>query len=236
MEPLITLVGCQLTVEQLQNIFRDVFECKSFQIFEVTPILTAKGHYWLFKRAGILHRDISIGNVMYRMKGGMVHGVLNDFDHACKVDDPGPTLNRRTGTVPYMAIDILLQDSSPTFRHLYRYDLESLYYVMIAVVCPDDPFVQVWNSEETMTSLGQAKGFQIHQPAPKPAPDFDSFHNWFRGIRGVLSEGIRLQTLAKENGQAFDNTTLARKVTYETFRQVLWGDSTLHEPATNNSM
>ncbi|KAJ3986086.1 protein kinase [Lentinula detonsa] len=37
-------------------------------------------HQWLYECAGILHRDLSIGNIMFRRIDGKVYGVLNDFD------------------------------------------------------------------------------------------------------------------------------------------------------------
>ncbi|KAF5358858.1 hypothetical protein D9757_008617 [Collybiopsis confluens] len=37
-------------------------------------------HNWLYTEARILHRDLSMGNIMFRRVGGKVYGVLNDFD------------------------------------------------------------------------------------------------------------------------------------------------------------
>jgi len=77
---------------------------------------------------------------------GSVHGVLNDFDHAIRIDAPSsPSSHQRTGTAPYMAIDII--EASPPLVHLYRHDLESLYYILVCVVRPaDDPSIQNWFS------------------------------------------------------------------------------------------
>ncbi|KAF5381478.1 hypothetical protein D9757_008123 [Collybiopsis confluens] len=57
-------------------------------------------HRWLYEHPGILHRDLSMANIMYRREGDNVYGVLNDFDlslfHKCV--DEGPTSKQRTGT------------------------------------------------------------------------------------------------------------------------------------------
>jgi serine/threonine protein kinase len=61
-----------------------------------------------------------------------IYGVLTDFDLAswrCDLDkDYTKTSQQRTGTPPYMAHGLL--DGSEPF-HLYRHDLESLFYIML---------------------------------------------------------------------------------------------------------
>jgi len=42
---------------------------------------------------------------MYKNEAGVVVGVLNDFDLATV--GPGPTGNERTGTLPFMALELL---------------------------------------------------------------------------------------------------------------------------------
>ncbi|KAJ3892940.1 protein kinase [Lentinula edodes] len=92
-------------------------------------------HQWLYECVGILHRDLSSGNIMYRRIDGEVYGVLNDFDLSSRVRDmdKGPTSNQRTGTRPFMSVDLL----SPVWEggHLYRHDLESLFYIMLCLAC-----------------------------------------------------------------------------------------------------
>ena len=43
------------------------------------------GHRWLFEHAGILHRDISLDNLMLRGEGDKVYGILNNMDLAVSV-------------------------------------------------------------------------------------------------------------------------------------------------------
>ncbi|EGN97775.1 hypothetical protein SERLA73DRAFT_168930 [Serpula lacrymans var. lacrymans S7.3] len=82
---------------------------------------------WLFENAGTLHCDISYSNVMFYSENGKICRVLHDFDSASTGTRSTPT-SQRTGTKPYMAVDLLSGDDP---EHLYRHDLESLLYVMI---------------------------------------------------------------------------------------------------------
>ncbi|KAJ3889011.1 protein kinase [Lentinula edodes] len=113
-------------------------------------------HQWLYERVGILHRDLSSGNIMYRRKNGKVYGVLNDFDLSSRVRDmdKGPTSKQRTGTRPFMSLDLLNPDWEG--GHLYRHDLESLFYIMLCLAC-----------------RYEAPGV----PAPEPRP----YSEWFSG-------------------------------------------------------
>ncbi|KAJ3760275.1 protein kinase, partial [Lentinula raphanica] len=66
-------------------------------------------HQWLYEYVKILHRDLSIGNLMFRRKEGKVYGVLNDFDLSSTVVRmaQGPSSKERTGTRPFMSPDLL---------------------------------------------------------------------------------------------------------------------------------
>ncbi|KAL5528129.1 hypothetical protein ACEPAF_7265 [Sanghuangporus sanghuang] len=87
-------------------------------------------HHFLFmSEERILHRDISLHNLMVRdSDDGAVHGVLIDFDLA-SVGLPTSEGHhgRRTGTRRFMAID-LLEKETPLHRE--RFDWESLFYVI----------------------------------------------------------------------------------------------------------
>jgi Fungal protein kinase len=84
----------------------------------------------------IVHRDISVGNILLLRDPGMddVCGLLVDFDHATDLQNP-----RRDksfpGTVPFMSIGSLVA-SSKGARHEQTYldDLESLLYVFVTLL------------------------------------------------------------------------------------------------------
>ncbi|KAH7891085.1 hypothetical protein F5I97DRAFT_1923646 [Phlebopus sp. FC_14] len=79
---------------------------------------------------GVYHRDVSPSDLMYsRDKDGNVVGVLNDFDLASTSDRATGT--ERTGTVPFMVLDLL---TKPALRgdvtQLYEHDAESFIWVL----------------------------------------------------------------------------------------------------------
>ncbi|KAG0699554.1 hypothetical protein DFH29DRAFT_1014270 [Suillus ampliporus] len=91
-------------------------------------------HLALWK-GGVHHRDISPPNMMYyRTKNGVLMAVLNDYDLSSLAITPGPQSNERTGTVPFMALDLLSpKGQRGQVKHLYRHDLESFMWVLVWV-------------------------------------------------------------------------------------------------------
>lgn len=94
------------------------------------------GHGTLYFHHHVLHRDISQSNILLVPIDNKVqdrYGFLIDLDYAADVvpdtlvcDSTGAP--HRTGTLPFMAIDILRGEHS---SHLYHYDVESFLYVLI---------------------------------------------------------------------------------------------------------
>ncbi|KAG1868897.1 hypothetical protein C8R48DRAFT_123077 [Suillus tomentosus] len=85
-------------------------------------------HLTLWKE-GVYHRDISPGNLMWYRKNGRLIGVLNDHDLSSLANVVGPQGNECTGTVPFMALELLTKDGQQgKVKHLYRHDLESFMW------------------------------------------------------------------------------------------------------------
>lgn len=87
-----------------------------------------KVHRSLLLDGKILHRDISENNIIITdpEDADGFRGMLIDLDLA-KEDGKGPSGARhRTGTMEFMAIEVLLGIS-----HTYRHDLEAFYYVLL---------------------------------------------------------------------------------------------------------
>jgi hypothetical protein len=79
---------------------------------------------------------------MYDEKDGIKRGVLNDFDLArLSGSGPRPTGRDRTGTMPFMALDLLTKEGiNGQLERLYRHDAESfawsLMYIFIRIDHP----------------------------------------------------------------------------------------------------
>jgi len=88
------------------------------------------GHYRLWAH-GIYHGDISPNNLMYDIPAetGIPEGVLNDYDLASWEGHP-TTNNDRTGTIPFMALDLLRGGLERQVPRLYRHDAESFVWVL----------------------------------------------------------------------------------------------------------
>lgn len=93
------------------------------------------GIHELRYKAHILHRDISLGNLMYEeLREGFIQLILNDFDHAVMVDDRGcpavpNSLKHPAGTLPFVAHELLDPDTS--VAHYVRHDFESVFLVAL---------------------------------------------------------------------------------------------------------
>ncbi|KAK0199694.1 hypothetical protein DFS33DRAFT_1364371 [Desarmillaria ectypa] len=184
-------------VKDVAQVFLDILQC----------------HRWLFDHAKILHRDISMANVMYRKrpKDDKVCGVLNDFDLSSFFPLMEATSLRRTGTPPDMAHDLLDQSD---IGHLYRHDVEALYYVLLMLCCryeiveikqqptlrplqlkpADMPFAEWFDRTMTWGTLSDKKAkFLAASEKSKPipiSPSFSAFLRCLRLVRRAFAKGI----------------------------------------------
>ncbi|VDC00968.1 unnamed protein product [Peniophora sp. CBMAI 1063] len=87
-------------------------------------------HYIAYKFGKILHRDISIGNVLIGKDG---RGLLIDWD-MCKRTDATKSPRRpwRTGTWQFISVELLMKPNDTT--HRLRDDLESIFWLLLYVV------------------------------------------------------------------------------------------------------
>lgn len=111
--PLYTFQSCL----ELLQVFRDAIKC----------------HRSLYRDGGILHQDVSHGNVIILdgQEQGKPRGILIDLDSAINLDDEVEETETGsiTGTRPFMAIGVLKRE-----RHTYRHDLESFLYVLLWII------------------------------------------------------------------------------------------------------
>lgn len=112
------------------------------QVNYFSPDVSWVGLHDLRYKANILHRDVSVDNVMYEYRDGRVHFVLIDFDMATVLPtgEGGsyvPTSRHRTGTLPFMAVD-LIEDASNSAKkgyipiaHRLCHDFESVFWLCV---------------------------------------------------------------------------------------------------------
>ncbi|KAF7340697.1 Protein kinase [Mycena sanguinolenta] len=199
------------TAMELGQVFRDIFQ-----------------HYRaLYEKAGLIHGDIRLNNLRYCKKDRKNRGILIDLDEN---DKTRPIFTQKTGS--YMALDLLAPRLRPPC-HFYRFDLESLFYVMLAVSCHyhngkkvAHPPLETW--QHLSTQLYLEKYFFMHKgPVPIPTPNFGKFmalnvelHAMFADGYDAQSKDIRMR-FRPTYESAFDPETLGGHLTFDAFQRIL---------------
>lgn len=186
-----------------------------------------------------------MNNIMVRKVGDDVYGVLNDFDLA-KKEGVQPESFQRTGTQPYMAIDLLDPDDrlDDANSYLPRFDHESLFYILLWRACcpndvnrkdihlPSDHELLVWRTEKWKALSGSKYALMNRPRWPPFSADFQSLsEHVLRNFRHLLSQGLiartRLKFLSKSNGPSkqFDERWLGGHLTEANVKGVLWDSS-----------
>jgi hypothetical protein len=170
---------------------------------------------------------------MYRRINGKVYGVLNDFDLSVHLGkEPPSTSKQRTGTVPYMAMDLLVTGPPPP--HRYRFDLESLFYVFAYVVCQyhegkkiDDPPFDAWDHLPTTVLLLKKRQFLADAMTVPPTSNFLALQRLILLLHEMFSDAYDARktadTLAMLGSASttFENDTLGDHITFDNFEKIL---------------
>ncbi|KAF8124268.1 hypothetical protein K438DRAFT_2002847 [Mycena galopus ATCC 62051] len=124
----------------------------------IVGLETAVKHHKIASEAGVIHRDVSENNVLF--DGKTRQAFLVDWDcaeftpkgshnfgtwfperlnniHTAQYTTIDRSLKNPTGTLPFMAIDIL--DERTDVAHAPKHDLESFYYLLIWMVLRHTP-------------------------------------------------------------------------------------------------
>ncbi|KAK0484212.1 hypothetical protein EDD18DRAFT_1429807 [Armillaria luteobubalina] len=120
---------CHIMVREKLYLITSLCEPRHYAqgIFDILQV-----HRWVYDHARIIHRDISMTNLMWRKRNGVICGVLNDFDLSSRHDRESASALRRTGMGPYLACDLLKEDLPV---HIYRHDIESIFNVLVLLCC-----------------------------------------------------------------------------------------------------
>ncbi|KAG8957335.1 hypothetical protein FRC03_010262 [Tulasnella sp. 419] len=182
--------------------------------------------YYLDK-AGIHHRDVSAGNLGYQqLDCGRRLIKFFDFDHARKHDQKQSS-RHFTGTLPFLAIDLLLHNNAP---YLVRFDYESMLWTSLWIaVCyengkdqfgaNDHPLFDWFNPQFSMKQIANSKIAFLHRFS---LPTIETVEEAFEPLVYSFADGYR-----KEKPGRVDET-LCGHVKPKALRDILlegqWGE------------
>ncbi|KAG6053956.1 hypothetical protein E4U32_007201 [Claviceps aff. humidiphila group G2b] len=111
----------------VQDYGKAIYKASSSQALLACLEGCIEGHQSLYE-AGILHRDISINNLMINEESNQSWPhFLIDLDHAIEIDHHDASTERtKTGTRAFMAIGLLQGE-----EHSFLHDLESFFWVLL---------------------------------------------------------------------------------------------------------
>jgi hypothetical protein len=143
-------------------------------------------------------------------------------------DDPIPmpinderqlTPRHRTGTGPFIALDLLVTSKFTAPVHVYRYDLESLFYILVkfcALFQPEtheyrqSPYLDQWGTG-SFRSMSYAKShflthFEEYETIMRGAsPEFSALgKKWVRKLYGLFRNAHYLEQAATKDWPFFD--------------------------------
>lgn len=196
-------------------------------------------HHDLFEKAGILHRDISVGNLMVDASNP-TQGVLIDLDFAVRVAQHGDPLDGGTfppaGTLIFRAFDLITPDKP--LKAYYRHDLESFLYTLLWIQTHyldgkkyDHPeanhfdfnFNGTWN-----TTQGRREGFLIsgYIRHGSQLPLTSLRDHWLTPLRRLFGDALIAESRAfvsqrQGKGVPLDRETFGGRISYETFIEIL---------------
>ncbi|KAK0202170.1 hypothetical protein DFS33DRAFT_1265333, partial [Desarmillaria ectypa] len=227
---------CRITVQERLYPLEELKTVKEYAqvFFDILQI-----HKWLYDHPRIIHRDISPGNIMWRRTvNGDLCGVLNDFDLSTLRDATAASSLQRTGTLPYMAYELLVNDKNGNPpKHLYRHDVESIFHVILLLCCRYKLVTTQKSSENEILqrtkvpsrfdswykldreALNDRKGnFFLKDARPMVNSGFTDFQPWVTDLYQQFRKGInsqeRYDLFKDEETEPFDDETLQGWVSY----------------------
>jgi hypothetical protein len=172
---------------------------------------------------------------MFKCHEGRAKGIVNDWDMASHLNATGEvpisTARHRTGTIPFMARDLLV-DNPPV--HLYRHDLESFFYILIwAAVHFDIPnktrlpthrALKPWDDDSLRRArTAKSELFLTYDEAFSGVfchvrEEFSEvLANWIMPLRTLFLGAVQSISLPGD----YDKETLGGRITFNTFMAAL---------------
>ena len=123
----------------------------------------------------MLHRDVSVTNIMFEMREEKPFFILNDCDPVPLETSNGenikPSCKNRTGTLPFMPCEVLENLESldrgdgSLIPHILRYDFESLYWVSLWCAMAMEPVKDANLRQDIKTTLSNWETGSFHRIA-----------------------------------------------------------------------
>ena len=170
---------------------------------------------------------------MLHKEGDNVYAVLKDLDLAVSADVKSTSSKHRTGTKPFMAIDLIRP--GPTV-HMYRHDLESMFYVLVWITLRfhdgqeiADPPLQEWADNDDLLLVAKKRSFFMSMP-PRRTKQFESFGRCIISMQAMFHDGLwaRSRYLSElsvgsqtSSPVPFANDTLGGLVMFDKFQTIL---------------
>ena len=148
-----------------------------------------KAHKSLYTKGKILHRDISENNIIITdpKEADGFKGMLIDEDLAKEIGSGRSGARHQTGTMEFMAIEVLQR-----IAHTYRHDLESFFYVLLWMCAR-----RTWERE--------------FKCKPEDRPKRNILSKWYTGSFDDIADAKqgymhvdKFEDILKEFPQAFD--------------------------------
>ncbi|KAF1819704.1 uncharacterized protein K489DRAFT_412416 [Dissoconium aciculare CBS 342.82] len=168
-----------------------------------------KTHRSLFLDGHIIHRDVSQWNIIITdpSENDGLSGALIDLELGAVVEkgqNVRTGLKRMTGTLKYMAIEVLelgMSGARPDLEHTYRHDLESFFYVFLDMClncgwsegkAPKKDPLRAWYALPDYDNIVRAKlgdmGPTVFETLilPKFSPKFECVKSLATALRDIL--------------------------------------------------
>ncbi|KAI5825615.1 hypothetical protein K523DRAFT_250736, partial [Schizophyllum commune Tattone D] len=230
-------------VYQVTHGIKPLWHLGSAEEFKKCYLDLLEAHFHAYDLGRALHQDISEVCALARLGAdGKVAGLLTDWDISCLVGEEGlgkrlaPQL--RSGTTPFMAIDLQRQTvgNSAAAYHRYCHDLESFFWLLVwAVVhfdltngkrrlnCVNARWARSWKDSVRFKRDTLNNGDALDQVLD------DALDMWEDVVKGWVKPLVRMLDSIRQgsmrwddnDSKVFDDDAYAKGLTFEAFMHTI---------------